>query len=172
MNKNKKIKSDKIRLAKLKYFDVEHNGVEVTREDPYVFLVKVNDSYINLFDPLEEMPVYDRLPYSNVARTVGDYGTKIRLIQGEEKEGLCYVIENVDIGNLLGKDVIKVSDLINYMYRSEDLFVDRKELLVNDSRLRGNKKLKAIYYGDCNRMDDFIHFVNDHNKGFTYKKID
>ena len=76
MKKEKLISTDKLSLAKVKYFDVKHNGVEVTGEDPYVFLLNINNTYINLFDPVENLPVYDRLPYSNTTMSGVDFGSK------------------------------------------------------------------------------------------------
>ena len=170
MNNNKMIRADKVRLAKIKYFDLEHNGVEITSDDPYVFLIKVKDSYVNLFDPTEDMPVYDRLPYSNTTKDGEDFGSKILLIQGDTKEGLCYVLENTKLKDLFDRDLISINDLIKYMISSDKYFVDRKEYILDSSLFKISKKLRSKYFNDCKKLDDFKYYVNNHNKGVQYIK--
>ena len=99
---NIKIDSKKLKLAQIKYFDVEHNGLEVTGQDVYAFLYDVNGTYVNPFNVFEEMPVYKRLPYSNTTLDGDDYGSKITLAQGEPVDGLSYVISNTSMEDLFG----------------------------------------------------------------------
>lgn len=171
MNKNKLVNTNNIKLAKVKYFDVEHNGVEVAKEDPYVFLYKLGDTYVNLFDPIENLPVYSRVPYSNTTRSGEDFGSKIVLTQGETKNGLCYVMENVEVKKLFNKDIISVSDLMNYMIHSEKFFLDRKDFLLNSSIFKVSRKVRAKYYSDLTKTEDFEYFVNSHNKNKELIKL-
>ena len=170
MKNNRKISTDNLKLARIKYFDLEHNGVEVTSDDPFVFLFKVKDTYVNLFDPCEDFTVYERIPYSNVSKDGEDFGTKIGLLQGKVDEGLCYVIENVNLKHYFGKEEINISDLIKYMINSKDFFIDRMDYILESSSFKFNNKLRAKYYDDCKRLDDFKYFVNSHDKGVQYIK--
>ena len=163
MKKEKLISTDKLRLAKVKYFDVKHNGVEVTGEDPYVFLLNINNTYINLFDPVENLPVYDRLPYSNTTKSGVDFGSKIVLKQGEERDGLCYVIENTKVKGLFNRDLVSIVDIENYMIHSDKFFIDRRDLLLNNSKFKISRKLRAKYYNDVVKGEEFEYFVNSHN---------
>ena len=43
---DKMINSEKIRLGKITYYDVEHNGSVVPSVDAYVFMININDTYI------------------------------------------------------------------------------------------------------------------------------
>ena len=47
----------RLKLAKVRYYDAKNNGAELSDIDAYAFLINVNGHYINLFDPIEELPV-------------------------------------------------------------------------------------------------------------------
>lgn len=126
--KNIEIKANKVRLAQVRYFDVEENASEIPHEPAYAFLIKVNGVYINPFNPIEEVPVYERVWYSNTTWEGREFGTKIVLAQGEVQEGKCYILE-LEMGKkLFDKDMITIKDLEDYMFNSEDFFVDRLEV--------------------------------------------
>ena len=107
--KNYIIPVEKIKKAQLRFFD--GNGTEIPEIKAYAVLIKKKDSYINLFNFLEDCNVYDRLPYSNSTQSGEDYGTKIRLVAGEEKPGICYVLETKPMEELEGLRDIALMDL-------------------------------------------------------------
>ena len=175
MNNNKEIDSKRIKLARVKYFDLEKNGVEYRYfdDDPYVFLVNVDGKYVNLFDPSEDMPVYERIPYPNHLPNGDFFGTMIDIVQGEVKEGLCYLIdkpEEYELIKLFWKEKIRISDLINYMFNSKLFFIDRKDLLLESSKTRFSRRLRTLLCEDYKNLDDFAYFVNSHNKGVQFNK--
>ena len=53
-----KIKTENLRLAKIKYYDTVHNGVEVSDLDAYVFLVQVGE---NQFLNLKKLPKQEKI---------------------------------------------------------------------------------------------------------------
>lgn len=123
--KNIEIDANRVRLAQIRYFDVEANASEIPMEKAYAFLVKVNGVYINPFNPLEEVPVYDRAWYSNTTLEGREFGTKIILAQGEVQEGKCYILEMEKGEKIFDKEVVTIKDLEDYMFQSDEFFVDR-----------------------------------------------
>lgn len=120
-----KISADKVRIGQMRYFDMERNGTEIPEDKAYAFLVNIGGVYINPFDPLEEIPVYDRGREENYTLDGEPYGTKIKLVSGEVKEGLCYVLEKADGREIFDKEEVTMQDLVNYMLSSKDFFFDR-----------------------------------------------
>lgn len=149
--KHTKISADKVRIGQVRYFDTEVNASEIPEEKAYAFLVDVNGTYINPFNPLEEVPVYDRVNYTNTLSNGETYGTKIVLVNGEVKDGMCYILEKMDGRDIFDKEMVTLNDLKDYMLKSTDFFVDRMEA-VNDGRL----KPKELAYRYTQMQDDYI----------------
>lgn len=144
--RNERVDAKRLRVAQVRYFDVEKNASEIPEETAYVFLVNVNGTYINPFNPLEEVPVYDRAWYGNVTENGESYGTKIVLVNGEVQEGVCYILESFDVRDIFEKEVISMKDIEDYMFDSKLYFIDRIELNENRKlnpmeKLRRNKKI-------------------------------
>ena len=149
--KNKEISTDRVRLAQIRYFDVAENASEIPSEKAYAFLIKVNGVYINPFNPLEEVPVYDRLWYSNTTWEGREFGTKIVLAQGEVQEGKCYILEMEKGKDIFDKKSVTIKDLEDYMFKSDDFFADR--LTVGKSKHWKPKELLRRYR---QMEDDYI----------------
>ena len=127
---SKTMKSENVRLARVRYYDVERNGLEVDDINAYAFLLKTGTSYINIFDMTSNYPVFDRVPYSNTTKNGEDYGTKVIQISGDpDKSGLCYVLEATTGKSLFNLDEVTDELLKIYMIHSNKFFVDRMNIL-------------------------------------------
>lgn len=167
----KKMKAENVRLAKVKYYDVDHNGVEVNDMDAYAFLYLNGESYVNLFDVCEDLPVFERVPYSNTTLSGEDFGTKLKLVSGDDSvSGACYVLERENAKEMFGTDEIDLSVLQKYLLKSSKFFVDRLGLL-EDKNSNINKRLYYhTYLADQKRMEELKKYINSHEKVKTYTK--
>lgn len=169
-----KIESERIRIGKITYFDVEHNGSLVPPVSAYVFMVNVNGTYINPFDLNMELPIYDRVPYSNTTRDGESYGTKIKHIQGEIENGPCVVLETTDVGRLYKEDEISTDMMEEYMLESDKFFVDRIDLYEKiktkknlfwalDNRLATirQRDISEKFFDDLEKLEKFNDFIKN-----------
>ena len=135
----KKISVDNIKLAEIREYDTSHNGVSLDFYS-YLFLVERNGFYFNPLDVTDEYPVYGRLPYSNTTLNGEDYGSKIKLLQGEVKDGPCIVICSRSIKDLTSAKEFSIEQLENISLMSNHYFKDR-ERIVNE-RFKYNPFIK------------------------------
>ena len=166
---NRTLNTKNLRLARVKYYDVEHNGAELSEMEAYAFLQKVGDQYKNVFDEAEDLPVLDRSIYPNVMRSGEEYGNRLIHVCGELTDGACYVIEPVALHKLFGVDIIGTNDLKDYMFHSEKFFVDRAHLIQGEKashRLRMFSLLRA----DLIKLDAFKQYIASHEKAKQYVK--
>ena len=126
---NRTLNTENLRLARIKYFDTKHNGAEICDEEAYAFLFAFGGNYLNVFNPADNLPIYDRAPYANVAKNGMNYGNKLFHISGDVKDGPCYVIEPYSVKSLVGKDTITMEELREYVLASKKYFVDRIALI-------------------------------------------
>ena len=164
------IDASKLRLAQVKYFDEEHNGIEVTNTDAYVFLYDVNGQYINPFDVFAELPVYQRVPYSNTTRSGEDFGSKIQHVQGDIKDGPCYVIGFTKVEDLFRNEDLDTEVLKDFIIHSRRFFIDRPELMKSlgkKEKFRYREKMES----DEDLLCQFIEYMDSHKKGYQYKKV-
>ena len=135
-----KIRTENLRLAQLRFYETQRNGTEILPMLAYAFLLKNGDQYINILNPEEEYPVYGRVPYSNTTISGEDYGTKIILLSGEERDGLCYVLENRSVSSMFGnKEEISFQELQKYVMFSSDFFVDRMKIVEEEKKVLKRK---------------------------------
>ena len=161
----------RLKLAKVRYYDAENNGAELSDIDAYAFLINVNGHYINLFDPIEELPVYDRTFYTNTTRRGDDFGTLIKHIDGAIEDGPCYILERMDLGRIFKGDTIKISELVNYIFKSDKFFVDRLNLYKeNKGSLPRNTISKNKLKEDVLKMFRLEEYLNGHERTKVYKK--
>ena len=133
---NFKINTKDLKLAQLRYYETKYNGTEILPISCYAFLLSVNGQYRNILNPMEELPVYGRVPYSNTTISGEDYGNKIILLSGEEKDGLCYVLENTDVKKMFSdKEVISFKTLKKCVCASKEFFIDRVSILKKERKL-------------------------------------
>lgn len=160
------LETKNLKLAQIRYFDTYHNGVEIPDIKAYTFLYKHGDHYINYLNPYEELPVYDRVPYTNTTMDGFDFGTKIVLAQGECMDGACYVIENMGVDNIFGMDTITSDQLEEFVLKSNLFFVDRLRLLSNKKVV----SLDSKYSEDIEKTKKFKEYMRSSRKGAIYKK--
>lgn len=180
MNSYRKLDKDKLKLAKIKYYDSKHNGVGgvelSTPVDAYAFLYKINDTYINLFDPIEELPIFKRTKYTNTTKDGEDYGNMLVQVSGTNTSGPCFVIENITMPQLLGNNIsenITYDILKNYIYDSSRFFPDRIELYRIDNSLSLNRKnyiRRKKLSKDIESLHTLKEYFNSHDYGKTYIK--
>ena len=133
---SKTMKSENVRLARVRYYDVKNNGLEVDDINAYAFLLKAGESYINIFNITSGYPVFDRMPYSNTTKDGVDYGTKVIQLSGDpDKSGLCYVLEATTAKSLFDLDEVDEEFLKTYMIHSNKFFVDRLNILQENPSL-------------------------------------
>lgn len=171
-----KIDTKKLNLAKLNYFDKEENGVEVSDIQAYAFLVELNGDYVNFFNPFgdEKLQVFKRTIYPNVTRDGEEYGNKLKKVSsGDTFDGPCYIIEKIDVTEMLGTDEISDEELGEYVCKSSKFFIDRIELLkkrkANSVRQRifTNKKIEE----DLQEMEKIDEYFDSHEKNKKIYKI-
>ncbi len=155
-------------LAEIRRFDVERNASLIPMHRAYAILIKTPISYVNLFNPSDHYPVYDRVPYSNITLAGEDFGTKIRLIYGEEKDGACYILDNVSMERMIGKETISYSEVEDMMLRSKKFFPNRISIIQNKDVLQ-KMKYRDIYVKDKALLSKFNEYMNDSNKKKVYK---
>ena len=170
---NRVIKTEDLKLARVKYFDTEHNGAELTDIEAYVFLQKVGDEYANVFELSDPTPVLDRVPYSNYTKDEEPFGTRLVLVNGELSDGACYVIEPVKVDDMLESkkadkpEEVSLEDLTQYVIASDMFFVDRINLIMSQNK---PKLHKAVLKRDRKRMDELQQYLSGHGKGYQYVK--
>lgn len=171
-----KIDTKKLNLAKLNYFDKEENGTEVSDIQAYAFLVELNGDYVNFFNPFgdEKLQVFKRTIYPNVTRDGKEYGNRLKKVSsGDVFDGPCYIIENIDVTEMLGTDEISDEELGEYVCKSSKFFIDRIELLkkrkANSVRQRifTNKKIEE----DLQEMEKIDEYFDSHEKNKKIYKI-
>lgn len=169
MLNSKKYDTSKIKLAKIRYFDVEHNGAEVTDFDAYAILYLAGEKYVNLFDFSEEFPVFERSPYPNVTKAGHEYGNKIIQLQGELTDGPCYIFERTDISSYFPNKNVSLNEIESYVLRSPYFFPDRISIIKG---LPSTKKINHFsrLASDVKKLYEFESYMNSHEKGVQYKK--
>ena len=159
----------KLKLARVKYFDKNHNGAEVNDIDAYAFLYENDGEYVNVFNPERELPVYGRVPYTNTTRDGEDFGTKIVLKSGEVESGPCYIIDIERCDEFFGREHMKLKQLRDYVLQSDRFFIDRKQMITEctlNERIFRYKKFQK----DSEMLDKFNKFIDSHNTDIHFSK--
>jgi len=171
--KKTKVDTRKLRLAKIKVYDEEGKGSKYMPtgvEAPYVFLYDINGTYVNLFNPAEELPICERAPYAICDEEGEDYATYMWHIAGELKDGPFYLMSSQSCKtDIFSEDEIELDFLKKYMLRSSRFFYDRLEI-INSLPLKERRKYKDVAKKDEKRHFDFDQYVSSHEKGFSYLK--
>lgn len=151
----KLINTKDLKLAQIRYFDTRHNGVEIPEIKAYAFLRKIGEKYINILNPEEYYPVYDRVPYTNTTSDGIDYGTKIVLVSGEEDDGPCYVMDRLDMDHIFGVQSLTKEQIEKVVLVSDLFFIDRPELLKRKGAFFFHKKLRE----DEKKKEQFLKYL-------------
>lgn len=133
------INTKDLKLAAVRYYDNEHNGMEFTDPISHVVLFNRGDTYINLLNPGEICPVWTRVPNTtNVIGSSDEYiGTKVDIVHGDIQSGEAWLIDDTDMSSCFGREVVSLRDVENYVIFSCDYFHNRVEII--QDRLRREK---------------------------------
>ena len=168
--KNNLLDVKKLRLAQVRYFNEERMSSSLPRQAAYAFLVQLGDAYFNVFNPTENLPVYDRVPYTNVNEFGEEFGNMISLVYGEIKDGPCYILQSLPVDKLFEKDTISFLELENYMINSSLFFVDRIGLIEDSMKKNSIKFSKSLLLKDFERLEQLNCFFEKQGKGISYRK--
>lgn len=157
-----------LRKAKIRYYE-EGMGCEIPEIEAYALLIKIGDEYRNVARPLEECNVYDRVPYSNRTQGGDDFGTKIVLASGEEKDGVCYIIEK-KLGAFEGKDYVTVKEIDDEIINNLDVFYFDRWDLCFEGEVPINANSRIVKKADRERRKKFIEFLESKEKQKTFEK--
>ena len=165
------INTENLKLADVRLFDAKRMASEIPNVHGYSFLVKDCDTYYNVFNPLLDYPVYERVPYSNTTLDGEDYGTKIQLVQGEACDGICYIIEPLNFQSLFGNNQISLAELKAYMLSSQFFFLDRHHVLEEEPfHLNTIVRNRKIREADEKSMVEFERYLGASAKSLRLKK--
>lgn len=120
---------ENLHLAELKYFDMEHNGIEVTPPASFVVIYGADGQYFNVLDPLEELPTFERVP--GTTNSYGDdyFGTKVRVLTEHCSTGPCWLINtDEDVRGAFTGDVVTRREIEDYVLGSPLYFKDRLDV--------------------------------------------
>ena len=153
----KNIKLVEVRFYFMEGYPVGRTILRPEKDRVYAFLLKKDNHYANIISG-EELPVYERV-----------YQDKLVLSYGEEKEGLCYVVDPMT-NKVFHNEKVKFSEIVDYMMHSDKFFVDRIELI--------NKRIVPMYQknrlrylvDDKSKLDDFNQYLAEIGTGYKYHK--
>lgn len=159
------INTKELKVAAVRYFDKDKNGLELTDSVSHVILLNRGTTYISLFSPGELAPIYKRLPCTSNECGFGDsYGTKIKLVSGEVQTGEAWLLTDTDFYSVFGKGLVSLRDVEDYVIGSSDYFHDRADIIsqrLSSERVpsRDRKQmLKTVQQDEINKgkMDSFF----------------
>ncbi len=163
---NKKLYFDinKVWLAEMKYYSKEDNGIEYSDPLSYAFVVDLDEGeYANPFDFVDDLPVFERVPYANYTSDGVGYGTKVRLIGKVDKTGPCFVLckKAKELG-FVG-DMVSSEQLADYMIIKRDklYFKDRKPFLAD--KLNYARELCRVTEMDDENHSKMVSFLAARN---------
>ena len=161
---NKRLDTNKIRIAQVRYYDTRMNGAELSSIVAYAFLYQVGeDQYINLIDPTKDYAVFDRTPYSNVLKSGLEYGTRIVHKCGKIEDGICYVMDEARGKEIFGTDSIDKDRIESYIMNSDYFFLDRPDIMKKIPLMR-RLKYASLILADSKRLSDFYAFIDSHDE--------
>ena len=166
-----KIQTNRLKLAQLRYFDEKRNATEIPQKKGYAFLVENNGEYVNILNLENSLPVYGRCLYTNTTMDGEDYGTKIFLVSGEVKSGLCFVMEPVNVSQIFQCSEVSLKDLEQYILNSDLFFIDRLELLKNKKiPFYMKKSLKKRICEDMSCLNELNEYFASQEENIQYQK--
>ena len=135
-----KFEKSKLYLAELKYFDMQHNGIELSEPASYVVLCQYAEGkFFNVLDPFETLPTFEKLPgTTNFYNNEEYFGSKIRVLTDEYSTGPCWLLCDKKIGDYFENEEVTISEIEDYVLDSPLYFKDR--LPIAKDRLRNFQK--------------------------------
>ena len=167
------IKTKDLKLAEVRYFDKENNGLELTPPLSYVVLLNRGDTYISLLNPGEFYPVYKRVKHKSNVYSEDEYiGTKVELMCGEVCNGEAWLLNDVDFNKHFGCEEVDMDTVYDYVITSSLFFKDRLELAKNYANRHGLPffTIRNIVKKDQKSIDDMNAFFAEREKQKVMKK--
>lgn len=156
-----------LRLGRIGYFSVEHNGVALEKSNAYAIIYNDGEEYHNIFND-SDFPIFERSPfYANYTKDGEPYGSKVVHVGGTEASGPCYVIEDEPYFERIAPAVVDIDTLKNIMYASCYFFPDRVALLETEDNCRWVRKLKKE---DKKRLAHLEEFFKSQEVAIQYIK--
>ncbi len=168
-----KISSKIIKSADLRYY-VDGMGIEMSDSLSKVVLVDFgNGRYINPFCISDDYPIFKRSHVSNLTEDGHAFGLKVYHVSNSLVTGPCWVLDNNDFSECIGKDEISFEDLENYILSSDDFYKDRFKIA--EKRLFSGKRpfrMRKIIKQDEISLATMENFFNSRESGIQKVKED
>lgn len=160
-NKEKVWDLSKVKIADLRFFDKEHNGIELSEPlSKGILIGPLEDGrYYNPFCLDDNYPIFGRDFISNVSLNGESYGTKVYHVSNELATGPCWVLTNIDLKDEIDNACVSFSDIEAYVINSSYYFKDRAPLIKGRTKGRKGRKLLRQYLSDMENekvMDEFF----------------
>lgn len=123
-----KFNTSDLYLAEVKYADKEKE-IEVMEPISYAFVYHKDNSFYNVITK-EEHPTYERVPYPNITIDGEDYGTKVKLLNGIDATGECYLLTSINCRELFNEDKAYLETIEDYILNSSYYFKDRVDIAI------------------------------------------
>ena len=117
----------------------EHEQMEIMINPK---IIKKDGEYINILDPMEDYPVYERRPGSNFTLDWEEYGSFIARISGEEQVGPIYLLEKYEGFKILRKKQVSYEELRNYVINNRSVYFPALENIINE--MSAGERLKYL----------------------------
>lgn len=171
---SKKIDTRKLKLARIKVYNEKGKGsyhYPEGVETPYAFLYEINGTYVNILNPLEELPVCERTTSAFCDTKTGeDIGTWMTHVSGKLEDGPFYVMNHGNCrSELFSNDEIELELLKRYVLRSSEFFYDRLDIIYSLPP-RERKKYRMVAERDLESHRKFDEHLDSLNLGNQYKK--
>lgn len=159
-----------IYLAELKYND--ERGIELSEPLSYGLLYKCGEnSFINILDIYEELPIFKRVPYSNTTIDGEDYGTMVSCISENTGNGPCWVLTSTKFSQFTDNDKVTIKELEDYVLADERYFKDREAIAKRRlKKLKKPTKMVKIILSDQEKRREMDEFFDERIKGFVKAK--
>ena len=129
----KLMNSKNIHIAQIRRMTFNHRGnlaAEIPQEiKAFAFLLEKDGEYINILDPMEDYPVYERRLGTNFTLDLEEYGSCIARISGEEQVGPIYLLEKYEGFKILRKKQVSYEELRNYVINNRSVYFPALEKL-------------------------------------------
>ena len=115
-----------MRLAELKYYSKEDNGVEVSSPLSLGVFMLLGGQWFNVFDVSDDSIIFERLKYyGNVTSDGLEYGSKLKVVSDEEKDvsGPCWILDDEPLSKTVGKDIVTIKEIEDYLQVSHPTVV-------------------------------------------------
>ena len=123
-----KFNKKNLHLAELKYFDMQHNGIEVTNDASFAIVYGREGYFCNALDQIQELPTFERV--HGTTNSYGDeyFGTKVRQLTDECSEGPCWLLSDRSIQDRFPGDIVTLRELEDFVLDSPLFFRERMDI--------------------------------------------